>query len=302
MAGAAEVQFSTLLLILDSLDADIYVSDLVSYEILYMNRHMRESFGGDFAGRICHMVFRKEASPCPHCSNLRLLDEDGNPAGVIVWEGRNPVTGRWYKNADRAIPWEGGRFVRLQIATDITELKEAESQFEHLATHDPLTQLPNRRLFDDRLKHALVLARRAQSRVALLFLDIDGFKEINDSLGHQAGDDLLREVAGRLLGAVRDSDTVARISGDEFAVILEKTRDPETDREVAERVRCALRKPCRLRGTEKCISASIGIARFPEDARGTEELLRLADQAMYRAKGGGKDAFSECGDSHPSRS
>lgn len=296
MAGPAEVQFSTLLLVLDSLDADIYVSDLATYEILYMNRHMRESFGGDFAGQVCHLVFRKESSPCPHCSNPRLLDEEGKPAGAIVWEGRNPITGRWYKNADRAIPWEGNRFVRLQIATDITELKEAQSQFQHLATHDPLTQLPNRRLFDDRLKHALVLARRAQSRVALLFLDIDGFKAVNDTLGHQVGDDLLREVAARLLGAVRDSDTVARISGDEFAVILEKTRDRETDREVAERARRALRKPCRLSDTEQGISASIGIARFPEDARGTEELLHLADQAMYRAKSSGKDAVRECGD------
>lgn len=297
MPGPAEVQSSALLLVLDSLDADIYVSDLATYEILYMNRHMRESFGGDFAGQICHLVFRKEDSPCAHCTNPRLMDEEGKPAGVVVWEGRNPVTGRWYKNADRAIPWEGGRFVRLQIATDITELKEAQSRFQHLATHDPLTQLPNRRLFDDRLRHALVLARRVQSRVALLFLDIDGFKAVNDSLGHQAGDELLREVAARLLGAVRDSDTVARISGDEFAVILEKTRDPDTDREVAERVRCALRQPCRLFGTQQGLSASIGIARFPEDARGTEELLRLADQAMYRAKSGGKDAVSECQDS-----
>jgi diguanylate cyclase (GGDEF)-like protein len=295
MARARKIHFSSLLLVLDSIDADIYAADLDSYEILYMNRHMGESFGGDFAGQVCYRVFRKEDAPCPHCTNARLLDEEGKPAGVLVWEGRNPVTGRWYKNSDRAIPWEGGRYVRLQIATDITGLKEAEARLQHLATHDPLTLLPHRQLFDDRLKHALELARRGQSRVALLFLDLDGFKAVNDRHGHQAGDELLRGVAERLKSAVRDSDTVARLAGDEFALILEKTQDPGTARAVAVRVLQELRRPFLLPGAELAVTASIGIACFPEQARSPQELLRLADEAMYRAKGSGKDTFVECG-------
>jgi diguanylate cyclase (GGDEF)-like protein len=295
MARAGKLHFNSLLLVLDSIDADIYIADLSSYEILYMNRHMCESFGGNFAGQVCYRMFHKESSPCPHCSNPRLLDEEGKPAGLFVWEGRNPITGRWYKNFDRVIPWEDGRYVRLQIATDITDLKEAEARLLHLATHDPLTRLPHRQLFDDRLKHALELARRAQSRVALLFLDIDGFKAVNDRHGHQTGDELLRSVAERLLGAVRDSDTVARIAGDEFVVILEKTVGPESIRGVAERMLRALRRPFLLPGIELAITASIGIACFPEQARTPQELLRLADQAMYRAKGSGKDTFVECG-------
>ena len=205
MARAGKLHFNSLLLVLDSIDADIYAADLATYEILYMNRHMGESFGGNFAGQVCYRVFRKESSPCPHCSNPRLLDGDGKPTGLFVWEGRNPITGRWYKNFDRVIPWEDGRYVRLQIATDITDLKEAEERLLHLATHDPLTCLPHRQLFDDRLKHALDLARRAQGRLALLFLDLDGFKAVNDRHGHQTGDELLRGVAERLLRALRRS-------------------------------------------------------------------------------------------------
>jgi len=295
MDRSEQVGPDSLLLVLDSLDADVYAADLDTYEILYMNRHMAESFGGNFVGQVCYRVFRKEASPCPHCSNPHLLDQEGKPTGVFVWEGRNPLTGRWYKNSDRVIPWQGGRLVRLQIATDITELKEAEARLRHLATHDPLTRLPHRQLFDDRLKHALELARRAQSRVALLFLDLDAFKAVNDNFGHQAGDELLRKVAERLLAAVRDSDTVARIAGDEFALILEKVQDAQVARGVAERVLLSLRRPFPLPGAELLITASIGIACFPEDARSPQELLRLADEAMYRAKSGGKNAIAGYG-------
>ncbi|MFW6181535.1 MAG: PAS domain-containing hybrid sensor histidine kinase/response regulator [Spirochaetota bacterium] len=115
-----------LLTVLDSIDAAIYAADLETYEILFMNRHMRDSFGGDLVGRICYEVFRGETGPCAHCTNDQLLDPEGNPAGVVVWEGKNPITGRWYINYDRAIPWVDGRMVRLQVCTDITEHKHAE--------------------------------------------------------------------------------------------------------------------------------------------------------------------------------
>jgi PAS domain S-box-containing protein len=108
--------------------ADIYVSDLDTYEVLLTNRHMRESFGEDLVGKTCYQVFRNESTPCTHCTNDKLLDADGHPAGVCVWEGKNPITGKWYINYDRAVKWVDGRFVRIQIATDISRIKDLEKE------------------------------------------------------------------------------------------------------------------------------------------------------------------------------
>lgn len=116
--------------VLDSIDATIYVADMKTLEILFMNRKMIETFGGDLTGRICWDVFRKEPAPCPHCTNDRLVDDNGQPTGVVVWQGLNPVSGRWYINYDRAIEWIDGRIVRLQIATDITEYKRMEEALQ----------------------------------------------------------------------------------------------------------------------------------------------------------------------------
>ncbi|MGD9300604.1 MAG: substrate-binding domain-containing protein [Desulfobacterales bacterium] len=122
------------LMVLDSIDADIYVSDLDTYEVLLTNRHMRESFGEDLVGKTCYQVFRNESVPCGHCTNDRLLDAEGNPMGVCVWEGKNPITGKWYINYDRAIKWVDGRFVRLQIATDISRIKDLEKESHRIQT------------------------------------------------------------------------------------------------------------------------------------------------------------------------
>jgi signal transduction histidine kinase len=116
------------LMVLDSIDANIYVSDLETYEVLLTNRHMRESFGEDLVGKTCHQVFRNESIPCSHCTNDKLLDSNGHPAGVCVWEGKNPITGKWYINYDRAVKWVDGRFVRLQISTDISRIKDLEKE------------------------------------------------------------------------------------------------------------------------------------------------------------------------------
>jgi len=116
------------LMVLDSIDADIYVADLDTYEVLLTNRHMRESFGEDLVGKTCYQVFRNESVPCRHCTNANLLDSGGNPADVCVWEGKDPITGKWYINYDRAIKWIDGRFVRLQVATDISRIKDLEKE------------------------------------------------------------------------------------------------------------------------------------------------------------------------------
>ena len=128
----------TLLNILDSIDATIYVADMDSHEILFMNQHMKNVFGGNLEGQICHKAFRREDKPCEHCNNDKLLDENEKPTGVVIWEGQNPVSGRWYLNYDRAIIWLDGRFVRLQIATDITKIKQLEE--ERIRTEAQLRQ------------------------------------------------------------------------------------------------------------------------------------------------------------------
>ncbi|UCH21459.1 MAG: hypothetical protein JSU83_23675, partial [Deltaproteobacteria bacterium] len=124
------------LTVLDSIDADVYVADMETYEVLFMNKHMKDAFGHDLVGRACWEVFHNNSEPCSHCTNDKLLDAEGNPTGVCVWEGKNPITHKWYMNYDRAIKWVDDRFVRLEVATDVTELKEAgealrESEEKH---------------------------------------------------------------------------------------------------------------------------------------------------------------------------
>jgi diguanylate cyclase (GGDEF)-like protein/PAS domain S-box-containing protein len=163
------------------------------------------------------------------------------------------------------------------------------SETEYQATHDGLTGLPNRVLLIDRLHHALRVAHRNNDRVAVLFIDLDGFKAINDTHGHDVGDWLLQEVARRLKESIRESDTVARIGGDEFTIILEKLSMDDGSFIVAEKVRAAVAEPYMWEETEMGVSASIGIACYPVHGRNAEILLKMADQAMYQAKHLGKN-------------
>ena len=175
-------------------------------------------------------------------------------------------------------------------ARDVTERAELEARLAHQAFHDPLTGLANRTLLRDRVRHSLARQERRPDRVAVLFLDLDDFKTVNDSLGHAAGDRLLCTVAERLLNATRGCDTVARLGGDEFAVLLDATRGDEDAIAVAGRVLVALTAPIQLDGAEVAVAASIGIARAGDDD-GADELLRNADVAMYRAKQRGKSGY-----------
>ncbi|MFC4769424.1 putative bifunctional diguanylate cyclase/phosphodiesterase [Effusibacillus consociatus] len=175
------------------------------------------------------------------------------------------------------------------IAKDITERKRAEELINHMAYHDALTELPNRRLFKDRLTMALAHAKRHNHRLAVMFLDMDRFKNINDTLGHAVGDTLLRLVAKRLTGCVRKSDTVARMGGDEFTILLSEIGQADDILKIARNILQELEQPFKLEGHEFRITASIGIALYPDDGDDSETLMKHADTAMYRAKESGKN-------------
>jgi len=421
-------QFQQITTIFDALDAIVYVSDLETYELLYVNAAVEKFFGEDCLGAKCFEKLQKnQEGPCPFCTNDKLII-DGVIQPPCIWEFQNTVTNKWFQCIDRAIRWPDGRLARLEIATDISQRKQNESilaeeraflqtiingvtdpvmvigldyrillmnraaaehikdrpdrtsclhchqvshhsqhpcsgldhpcpleevrksgttvtvvhqhllgneerhifeltasplwnkdgslrgiievsrditdilqvkakltenerQMNYLAYHDYLTNLPNRLLFEDRLDHALAKARRANNHLALLFLDLDRFKKINDSLGHEVGDQVLIEAAARLKGCVRESDTVARMGGDEFVIILEQIPDSNYASLVANKLLGQMMREFHVDQHALHLTTSIGISIFPHDGDNTEALLRAADVAMYRAKEGGKNNY-----------
>ncbi len=180
----------------------------------------------------------------------------------------------------------------LCMIEDITEKKETEALIWQQANFDTLTQLPNRRMFLDRLQHDILKSRRDGTRIAILFIDLDHFKEVNDTLGHHQGDVLLVEAARRIGACVRQSDTVSRLGGDEFTVILPELAEVDRVEGIAQNIIDSLRMPFQLGQEQAFVSASIGITIYPDDAGNMEDLLKHADQAMYAAKGAGRNRFS----------
>jgi diguanylate cyclase (GGDEF)-like protein/PAS domain S-box-containing protein len=179
----------------------------------------------------------------------------------------------------------------MAVKENITQRKQAEQLLVHQATHDTLTGLPNRLLLEDRVHHAIEVAKREGRRIGLMFLDLDRFKIVNDSLGHVAGDQLLKVVADRLRHTLRRSDTVARLGGDEFVVVLTHFQSSSELAEVAEKISAALDEPVELAGHKVHVGTSIGIALFPEDGDNFNALMKDADTAMYRAKQKGRNTF-----------
>lgn len=423
---ALRSQFDQVSTIFDALEAVVYVADMETHDLLYINQSGEALWGHGWPGLKCYEVLQKDmAGPCEFCTNDRLL-VNGEIQPPVKWEFQNTVTQRWYQCIDRAITWPDGRLVRMEIAIDITEQRQAkdaiaaeraflqavvdgvvdpimvvapdyrivmmnkaarqhlrsdlqqmtslcchqvshgsevpcqgsdhpcpleevkktgqpvtvihqhahkigerriyeveasplrevdgtltgiievsrditdrlhiearlsdnEQRLHHLAHHDPLTDLPNRLLFQDRLQHALDKARRQNLMVGLLFIDLDRFKVINDTLGHETGDRMLTEVAKRIRYWVRASDTVARLGGDEFVIILEDIQDSTYVGAVAQKILGVLTQPVHLDEQELFVTASIGASLFPVDTESPEELMKYADVAMYRAKDKGRN-------------
>ncbi|WP_285905449.1 GGDEF domain-containing response regulator [Pseudodesulfovibrio pelocollis] len=204
----------------------------------------------------------------------------------------------WCSESARLVVLDDGSEMVEGVLEDITGRKQTELELKHLASVDSLTGVYNRHLFFDRIEHALVTAKRAESLVAVLFIDLDDFKRVNDTYGHQAGDELLRMVAGRLKNRIREADTLARLGGDEFGVLLECLDDQEGALTVARSLLEVMNTPYVVTGESIRVGATVGISFFPEDGKDGVSLISRADSAMYGAKrrmGPKYGTFRECG-------
>ena len=262
---------------------------------VYMNQAGKRMLGirdeGDVAGLAMLDAYPGWIRGFMENEAIPLVVENG------VWEGETALLSRdgteipvsqviiAHKNADGKV-----KFLST-IARDVSERKHFEAQLLHQATHDALSGLPNRLLFHDRLGQALAQAGRAEGMIAVMLLDLNRFKTINDTLGHDTGDLLLKEVAHRLAGCLREKDSIARWGGDEFAFLLPDLDHPEAAAEVATKVLGALSYPFDLADEEMYINASIGIALYPADDQSREGLVKNAEVAMYRAKEQGESAY-----------
>ncbi|WP_288520674.1 diguanylate cyclase [uncultured Pseudomonas sp.] len=211
----------------------------------------------------------------------------------VVWPDG---TLRWLRETGNVINDELGTPIKMMgVVRDITEEKAWAKQLHRLAYHDPLTDLPNRLVFEKRLEGALALAQSNHSRVALVFIDLNGFKAINDSLGHVAGDHVLQTTATRLNDTLRNSDSVARLGGDEFVIVLEglsMDRAPEDEAQViAQRLLVQLEAPIRVGDALQQVGVSLGIALYPDHAQTRDQLIHVADLAMYEAKRSGENQY-----------
>lgn len=214
------------------------------------------------------------------------------PSGLQKWLSTSKVPMR--DNAGRVIGIVG-------ISRDVTERKRAEAQIRHMAHHDPLTELPNRFLIMQRLNQAIAKSGLDDTWVSVVFVDLDRLKSVNDTLGHNAGDCLLRALAERMTNSVRETDTVGRLSGDEFIIILEEGQSSQSRAlSVIKRLQSAIVEPVMIAGHPVQVSCSMGVATYPKDATAPDRLLIYADLAMYRAKKRGRNTYhfysvDECG-------
>jgi diguanylate cyclase (GGDEF)-like protein/PAS domain S-box-containing protein len=233
----------------------------------------------------------------------------GEAERVRAWFAEHMGADRRFRNLEHQIVARSGEVLWLQVSgvstfdehgkptghrgttRDVTALKRSEAKISYLATRDSLTELPNRLLFSDRLEQGLISARRAGDSLGVLFIDLDRFKNINDSLGHQVGDQLLKEVAQRMAACIRRGDTLARLGGDEFVIALEHLKRAEDAAQVAAKIVRALSRPAEIGGNTLNTSCSIGISIYPNDADDAATLMKNADTAMYYAKEKGRNNF-----------
>ena len=261
--------------------------------MIYANEALARMFGYGSAAELMNVAGPiLYANPRRRQELTQLLDERGHYRNEEVEYQRKDGTRFFAVNSATTVKDEDGNPIYFDgVISDITERKRAEAQVYQLAHYDSLTGLPNRALLRDRLGQAMHDARRRGAKLAVMYLDLDRFKTVNDSLGHETGDKLLKAVATRLRECMRDSDTISRQGGDEFLLILRDVNDPPSVARIAEKLQEAVAKPVRIGEYELHVTPSIGISLFPDDADDLDELIRNADAAMYHAKENGRFNF-----------
>ena len=261
---------------------------------LYVSDAARHILGYDPSEMIGHSIFEL-ALPDDHHVLRRVTELLEEPQTFSYRVRRKSGEQIWLESRSRALRDASGAITEIvAVSRDISERRRAEEQIEYQAYHDALTGLPNRLLFRDRLTIALAHAKRQRTPLAVMFLDIDRFKNVNDTLGHSLGDELLRAVAARLRSVLREGDTVARMGGDEFTVLLLDLKKPEDAVTIAQKLLDTVAVPLHVDGHELYVTTSIGIALFPVDGDTAEALLQRADGAMYRAKEAGRNSYQLC--------
>jgi diguanylate cyclase (GGDEF)-like protein len=297
IASPAEQSFELRCLetVLNSLDALVYVSDMQTYELLFVSQYGLKVWGRP-EGKKCYQYLQMDQpEPCTFCTNQRLINADGQPTEVLVWEFQNTVTKRWYQCRDQAIPWVDGRMVRLEIAVDISDLKQMEQallqarkQAEELARVDALTKIYNRLAFYEHMERILGQLQRKPAPMSLVMLDIDHFKRLNDTYGHAFGDQVLIALCENVRAGLREADLLFRMGGEEFVIVL-----PDCEMSAAlklvERLRSNLEAMTLYANGEAVkLTCSFGIAAY-RPGIGVDALLANADAALYAAKQGGRN-------------
>jgi diguanylate cyclase (GGDEF)-like protein/PAS domain S-box-containing protein len=278
----------------------LFIFDIIEIRLIYANRALTEVLGYTQeeiqqlgAASYQRLIYPEDLPIIDRRS--RQLSEAGD-SDIVESEFRiKHADGEWRWLSAREIVFTrteyGSPKQILGIALDITERKKMEEILQHRADHDNLTDLPNRALFTDRLILEMTHAHRNQTKVAVFFFDLDRFKNINDSMGHAAGDEVLRKVAGRLKACMRESDTAARIGGDEFAMLLTDIAHIRDVSKVADKIMSAFSEPFGIHDKKLTMTTSIGISVYPDDGQHAEELMKNADRAMYQAKEKGRNNY-----------
>jgi len=274
--------------IMDNVADSIYFKDR-HCRIIRASRKMAQSCGfsnpAELIGQTDETLFSKELGKKTAIDDLHIM-ESGQPLIGLV-ESHILPNGEmnWTSTTKLPLRNDQGEIIGLLgITREINELKRTELDLQHIATHDILTSLPNRYLFFNRLEHAICRAKRQKCILAVLFIDLDHFKVINDQLGHDTGDRILKEIAQLLNSLLRESDTIARIGGDEFVLLLETIQDFEEPAVIADRILKALISIMNKLSLDAKLGASIGISLYPQDSTDAAGLIKTADHAMYQAK------------------
>ncbi len=278
--------------ILENVPAYIYTKDMQS-RYLFANRLLRERFDApmeEIIGYDDHKFFDADTADNMRRDDLRVLQKGetihSEETSLNILTGVAEV----FLTVKLPLRREDGSIHALcGISTDITERKDIEEHMQHMAQYDALTHLPNRALFEDRLHQAIAGAQRNRAHLALMFIDLDKFKPVNDTYGHGVGDLLLKEVATRIQDCLRDSDTAARIGGDEFVILLPAIESAADAGKVGEKIRHSLNQPFAMAGHTLVIGSSIGVAVYPEHGSNDKLLVKSADIAMYHAKKNGRN-------------